>query len=182
MRMEGMVRAQRYDPAGQGKQFLGAIIESEDGREWIISYSELSPYHPFADRRVVVAAEPDQPGGPQQLSGGRLAGHLVVSNLRLLEITADVELVEVGPGRQLFGRFETARNDIGPSTAAFVAENGDKFLVANDPAGAAVGRRDEVLAYPVRRSPSIPGPPGDYLWILCPHSAADLHEWRKRHS
>ena len=54
MGLEGVVRAFRYSPEAPGKQFLGAILECDDGREWVISYDEQSPFHAFAGRRVRV--------------------------------------------------------------------------------------------------------------------------------
>ena len=62
LRFEGIVRACRYIPGGQGKQFLGAIIECGAGKEWVIDYDEQSPFHAFADRQVVVSGEPYEPG------------------------------------------------------------------------------------------------------------------------
>ena len=98
--------------------------------------------------------------------------------MRLAEVTPDAELVEVGRGHHLCGRFERGTSDTGQSMLSFVTEKGDTFLVANDPAGATIGRSVKVWAYAVQPSPSIPRLPGRYLWIICPCSAADLWEWR----
>lgn len=175
LRLEGIVRASRYDPELQGKQFLGAIIECSDGQEWVIDYDEQSPFHAFAERRVLVSGEPYKPEG-QMILGQ----HLRVSTMRLVEVTPDAELVEVGARRHLSGRFERGTSDGAESTLSFITDEGDSFLLANYPAGATVGRGVEVWAYPVQPSPSIPRPPGQYLWIICPYSAADLREWRGR--
>jgi hypothetical protein len=78
--LKGIVRAHSYDPGGQGKQFLGAAIETSDGKAWVIDYDERSPFHPFDGREVVVSGEPYQPGG-QHLVGwtdGRELGHFRV--------------------------------------------------------------------------------------------------------
>jgi len=53
IRLEGIVRASRYDSSAQGKQFLGAAVECGDGTVWVIDYSEQSPFHAFAGRQVV---------------------------------------------------------------------------------------------------------------------------------
>ncbi len=180
-RLEGIVRASRYQPALEGKQFLGTIIECADGSEWVIDYDEQSPFHTFADRRVVVSGRPYTPEG-QRIGGERIAGHFRVSTVRLVEVTPDAEFVEVGPAGPLSGRFERSTSDTGKTTLSFVSANGDTFLVANDPAGAVYGRSVDVLAYPVVPSPSGPNPHAQYLWIICPCSPADLWKWRKQRS
>ncbi len=179
VRLEGIVRASRYDPGSQGKQFLGAIIECADGKEWVIDYDEQSPFHAFTGRHVVVSGRPYIPEG-QCIGGGQIVGHFRVSTLRLVEVTPDAELVEVGPGLRLGGRLERVTSDTGESMFSFVTEKGDVFLVANDPAGATVGRNVDVWAYLVKPSPSIRRPSRQYLWIICSCSASDLWEWRGR--
>jgi hypothetical protein len=181
VRFEGIVRASCYLPALQGKQFLGAIIECADGREWVIDYDEQSPFHAFADRHVVVSGRPYTPEG-QRIGGDQIVGHFRVSTMRLVEVTPEAEFVEVGPAHHLSGRFERGTSDTGEATLSFVSANGDTFLVTNDPAGAAIGRSGDVLAYAVEPSPSSPSPPAQYLWIICPCSPADLWEWRERRS
>jgi len=178
LRLEGIVLASRY-VRNKGKQFLGAIIKCTDGTKWVIDYDEQSPFHAFADCQVVASGEPYEPAG-QYLIGKGL-GHFRVSTMRLVEVRPDAELVEVAAGRHLFGRFERSTSD---AMLTFVTEKGESFLVANDPAGATVGRSVKVWAYPVQSSPSIPGPQHRQgLWIICPmNSYADLWEWRERHS
>jgi hypothetical protein len=100
--------------------------------------------------------------------------------MRLVEAAPDAELIEVGAGQQLTGRFELRTSHTGESTLSFVTEKGDRFLVANDPVGATVGQSVEVQAYPVQPSPSIPKCPGQYVWITCRCSTADIWEWRDR--
>jgi hypothetical protein len=114
--------------------------------------------------------------------GGKTLGHFRVSTMRLVEVTPDAELVEVGEGQHFRGRFERGMSETRGPTLSFVTEEGNAFLVANDPAGATVGPSVEVWAYPVQPSPSIPRHPAQYLWIISPCSAADLWGWRKRHS
>ena len=178
-RLEGIVRASRYDPGGRGKQFLGAAVECSDGKVWVIDYDEQSPFHALADCHVVVSGRPYTPEG-QRIGGDQIVGHLRVSTMRLVEVTPDGELVDVGPRHRLSGRLERVTSDTGELTFSFVTEKGDVFLVANDPAGATIGQNVEVWAYPVKPSPSIRRSPGQYLWITCPYSAADLWEWRRR--
>jgi hypothetical protein len=141
--LEGIVHASRYDPSAQGKQFLGAAIECSDGKVWVIDYSEQSPFHVFAGRQVVVSGEPYKPEGQgQHLIGWRgvkKLGHFRVSTMRLVQVTPDAKLVEVGGGQHLCGRFERGTSETGESMVSFVTEEGDAFLVANDPAGATVG-------------------------------------------
>src|SRR5450432_1341217 len=168
LRIEGVVRASSYARDAPGKQFLGAIIEGSDGNDWVIDYDEQSPFHAFADRQVLVSGEPYEPNG-QKLIGrwGKLGiGHLQVATMRLVEVTPDAQLVEVGARHKLSGRFERGTSDTRESSLSLVTEKGDTFLVSNDPAGAAIGRSVEVWAYPVQPSPSIPRPPGQYLWII----------------
>lgn len=92
LRVEGVVRASRRNPNGQGKQFLGAAIECNDGTVWVISYEENSPFHAFADKHVVVSGEPYKPTG-QHLTGwhgGQTLGHLLVSSIQLAEGDAPI--------------------------------------------------------------------------------------------
>ncbi len=191
IRLEGIIRAERYDPSAEGKQFLGAILKGSDGMEWVIDYEEQSPFHALAGHRVVISGEPYKPAGQQQhliRSGrGEKLGHFRVSRMQLVEVAVHADLEEVGPGQHLRGRFEHSTSHLGSddardSTLSFVTEEGDAFLVANDPAGMIIGPSVEVLAYAVRPSPSIPGPQEQHLWIICPYSAADLWKWRERHS
>jgi hypothetical protein len=183
--LEGVVHASRYDPNAPGKQFLGAAIVCNDARVWVIDYEEQSPFHVFAGRQVVVSGEPYRPGGQGQYlirwKGSEL-GHFRVSRMRPVEVTGDVEFVEVGAGFDLSGRFDRATGDAGESTLVFISDSGDTFVVANDPAGARVGPNVKVWAHPVQPSPSIQKSPGRYLWIICPYSAADLWAWRDRRS
>lgn len=178
LRLEGIVRSSRYVPGAQGKQFLGVTIVCTDGKEWVIDYDEQSPFHAFADRKVVVFGQPYDPGQGQQLGGVDL-GHLRVSTMRLAEVTLDAELVEIGPRQELRGQFRHVTSGIGESTLSFVTEKGDVFWVANNPAGVTVGSSVEVWAYRVQPSPSISRPPGRYLWVICACSAADLWKWRE---
>jgi hypothetical protein len=175
--VEGVVRASRYRPGDYGKQFLGAHVECADRRRWVIDYDEQSPFHGFADLRVVISGEPYVPKG-QRIIGD----HLRVSSMRLVEVAANAELIEVGPGHHLSGRFNRRKGDAGESMLGFVARSGDAFLVFNDPAGATVGRDVEVEAYCVKLSPAVRKPSGQYLWVICPYSMADLWEWRERRS
>ena len=184
VRLEGTVRASRFDPSAHGKQFLGAALECSDGKVWVLDYNEQSPFHAFAGCRVVVSGEPYTPEG-QQLIGwraGKKLGHFRVLTMRLLEAARDAEFVEIGAAQHLRGRFEPVPTATADSTLSFVTEDGTAFLVANDPAGATVGTSVAVCAYSLQRSPSTPKPPERYLWIIGPCSAADVWEWRRRHS
>lgn len=129
LRCEGTVHAVPYNPRAEGKQFLGAAIECTDGKVWVIDYSEESPFHAFANRHVVVFGEPYEPEGQQLVGweGGKKLGHLRVSTLRLIEVTPDAELVEVGRGQRLCGRFERGTSDTGESRLAFVTEKATRF-------------------------------------------------------
>jgi hypothetical protein len=177
LRFEGIVRASGYDASGQGKQFLGATIECSDGKERVIDYDEQSPFHAFADRQVVVFGEAYKPDGQCICSTG---GHFRVSAMRLVDVTPDAAILEVGAGQPFSGRFKRGTSNGGEPTLSFVTEKGDTFQVANDPAGVTAGRNMQVWAYPVELSPSSPRPSGQYLWIICPYSTADLWAWRER--
>jgi hypothetical protein len=181
-RLEGIVHAERYDPEGQGKQFLGAAISCADGTVWVIDYGEQSPYHAFAGRRVVASGESYRPQGQCLIMwrGAGQLGHFRVSTMHLAEPTPDAWLLEVRAGYRLSGRLEHGAGDGGESALSFVAQSGDHFCVVNDPAGAAVGRGVEVVAYPVLPCMPAPRPRERYLWVICPYSTADLWEWRRR--
>ena len=70
VRFEGRVHASSYVRGTQGKQFLGATIESSDGRKWVIDYDEQSPFHAFADCQVLVSGEPYEREGQKLVPGG----------------------------------------------------------------------------------------------------------------
>ena len=181
--LKGIVHASRFKPGAQGKQFLGVAIECSDGKMWVIDYDEQSPFRAFDRRQVVVHGEPYEPDGAHLIgwAGGKTVGHFRVTTMWLVELTPDAELVEVGEGRLLSGRFQRGVNETGDSTLSFVTEEGIAYFVANDPAGATLGHAVEVWAYPVQPSRSIPGSPERYLWIISPCSSDDLWEWRRRH-
>ena len=186
LQLDGIVLASAYDHAATGKQFLGAVVECSDGTRWVVAYSEQSPYHVFAGRRVLVSGEAYLPSGQQiiQMDGKRTNDgtlrHMRVITMRLVDETPDDRFVEVGAEQQMAGRFEPRSSDIGESLLNFVTENGVSFQVANNPAGATIGRRVEVSAYPISSSVLTRRSTEQCLWIICPHSAADLWKWRSR--
>jgi hypothetical protein len=185
-KLEGVVRAHRYDPTAKGKQFLGAAVEGEDGTIWVIDYEEQSPFHAFDGHHVVAYGEPYDPGPESQhlveWGEGKDPRHFRVATMRHAGAMVAAELVEIGPGHRISGHLGREVTDPRESTLSFVSEKGDSFLVANDPAGAILGRNVEVWAYPVQMSPTAKRLLGQYLWIICPYSAAELWEWRKRRS
>jgi hypothetical protein len=87
IRLEGIVRASRYDPSASGKQFLGAAIECNDGTVWVIDYDEQSQFHALSGRHVVVFGEPYKPKGQHLIGweGGKQLGHFRVSTIRVME-------------------------------------------------------------------------------------------------
>jgi hypothetical protein len=179
--LDGIVRARSFVEGESGKPFLGAMIECDDGTRWVIDYNEQTPFHLFANRRVLAIGQPYRPDPRAQIiirtADGGTIKHFKVARLRVAEPTGDLQFAEVGPEQRLSGQLTQTTSE---SMLCFTTENGDKFLVANDPAGAAPGRSVNVVAYPVL--PSSQGTAAKHLWIICPHSAADLWEWRRRHS
>src|SRR5436190_1029961 len=179
LRFEGIVRGHRG-----GKQSLPGptTIECNYGKRWVIDYDEQSPFRAFADRHALVTGEPYTPSGQHMISTdrNRPLGHLNVSTMRLIGMAEDAELVEVGPGQHLTGRFKRGTSG-GESTLSFLTEN-DTFRVANDPAGATCDDRVRVLARPVQLGPSVPRDPARCLWVICPCSMADLLAWKERRS
>jgi hypothetical protein len=73
--------------------------------------------------------------------------------MRLVEVTPDAQLVEVGEEQHLSGRFKGGTSVTGQSILSFVTEKGTTFLVANQPVGLTTGRDVRVLAYPSSRFP-----------------------------
>jgi hypothetical protein len=182
-RLEGVVHARHYYAGDDGKQFLGAAIECDDGAVWIVDYEEQSPFHNFVGRHVIAHGEPYRPNAMSQVlvgwSGVKVFGHFCVSTMRVSEVTTDVEFVEVGPGHHLRGQFEPATSAGADSKLSFVTDDRKAFLVANDPAGLRCGIDVAVWAYPIQAPTARHGLAGPYLWVICPHSAADLWEWRR---
>jgi hypothetical protein len=148
----------------------------------VISYGEQSPFHAFGDRKVVVSGKPYEPTGSHIIGTcrGKKPGHFRVSTMRLVEVTPDAQLVEVGEEQHLSGRFKGGTSVTGQSILSFVTEKGTTFLVANQPVGLTTGRDVRVLAYPVQPVPLTTKSLEQYLWIICPCSAQDLWEWRGR--
>jgi hypothetical protein len=175
LRLEGIVHARGSFCPPEGP--VVTEINCRDGAVWVIDYDEQSPYHAFAGRRVVTPGFPCEP--PMQHVIG-VRGHFAVSTMRLVEVTPDAWLTEVGAGYPLCGRF--AHHCEESAALAFVTETGETFLVANNPAGATVGGTVQVLAYPVQLSPCISRSPQPFLWVICPWSYADLEELRGRPS
>jgi hypothetical protein len=173
LRFEGIVRAR------QGFASYTAI-ECTDGTEWVIDYCGWEPYHVFADHRVLVTGQPGHCRAPGLC---RRLGEFRVLTMRLVEVTPDAELIEIGSPQQLSGRFERSTSDSAESTLFFVTEKDDTFLVANDPPGTSVGCYLDVRAYPVQPSPSISRPAEKYLWIYLPTFAdRDFFENKRRNT
>jgi hypothetical protein len=40
LQLEGIVHASGYVHVGHGKQFLGAIVQCDDGKRWVVDYDE----------------------------------------------------------------------------------------------------------------------------------------------
>jgi hypothetical protein len=181
--IQGVVRARSYTFGVDGKQFLGAVIEPPDGAAWIIDYGEQSPFHALADHKVMASGEPYEPTGQRLMAwrGRYDIGHFRVSTMRPVEVTPDVQVLEIRAEQELSGRFERDRA-IPESPLAFVTDDGRTFSVFNDPAGVVFGKCVEVSAYPVQPGPAARRSAREYLWIVCPYSMADLWEWRKRRS
>jgi hypothetical protein len=174
-RLEGTVNAAGHITADCGP--LVTTLMCPDGARWVIDYDEQSPYHAFAGRQVVVSGVPCEPP-PQHVLF--VTGHFRVSRMRLVEVTPDAWLTEVGAGYHLSGRFEHGPGDSREPPLSFVTEKGDTFLVANNPAGATVGCTVQALAYPVQPSPCASRSPQQFLWVICPWSYAELWELRGR--
>jgi hypothetical protein len=175
LRLEGIVHAPGSFSTHGGP--IVASLQSPDGAKWVIDYDEQSPYHAFAGRRVVVSAVPCEP--PMQHVLG-VRGHLTVSTMRLVDMTPDAWLIEVGKPQHVSGRFDRGTSDASEGALSFVTEQGDTFLVANTPAGAIAGCAVKALVYPVQPSPSLSETSHPWLWVICPWSYADLWELRDR--
>jgi hypothetical protein len=181
VQLEGTMRSYWHSPRDQGKPFLGSVIECDDGKEWVVDYCEKSLFRAFANRRVVVYGKPFKPEAGQHLIESQNLRHLQVSTLRLAEVAANAEELGVGNADCLRGRFDRAVSHTGETILSFVIQNGDRFVVANHPAGATIGGIVEVWAYlHVQPLPSTAVPPYEYLWIICPCSEAVTWDFRRR--
>lgn len=176
VRLVGIVRAERYDPAADGKPFLGAAVECSDGKVWVVDYSEQSPFRLFAGQQVVVSGEPCQPEGQHLIEWGgtQRPGHFRVSILRLVEMSPGIPFAEIGRGRALSGRFQRDAGNTETSPLTFVGNDGEVFLVANDPANVNLGCSVNVWAYQVQPYPATPGRSRRHLWVIAPCSIPDL--------
>jgi hypothetical protein len=115
---------------------LGAELESSDARWEIADSYEGSPYQAFAERRVVVSGVPYKSKSMQRhlwRVGEKPIRHFRVSTMRLIEVTPDAEIMEVGTGQQLTGRFELDTSDTGKSKLSFVTEQGVAFVATTQP-------------------------------------------------
>jgi hypothetical protein len=106
--LNGVIRAQEYVPSEDGKQFLGAIVDCTDGTQWVVDYEEQSPFHLFANRRVVASGKPYIPNRRVQhlsAAGNRSIGHIDVLGMCLAEPVRDLPFAEMGPRQRLHGQF-----------------------------------------------------------------------------
>jgi len=158
LRLEGIVRSRRYPEV---------ILECSDGWEWVISYSDQSPYRAFNDHRVVVSGKPYKPSAflPYRIKDGQPVPHLRILMMQLVEPSPDAKFVEVKGWQKMSGRFERITTDSGESTLSFGSETGETYLVANDPTCAKTGSDVEVLTYAVELPPSTAKGSEQYLWI-----------------
>lgn len=168
VRLEGTLHAPGHITARCGP--LVTKINCSDGAEWVIDYAEQSPYHAFAGRRVVATGCPCEP--PLQHVIG-VTGHFAISLMQLAEVATDAWLTEIGQGYVLTGRFDKVMSGAGESLLSFATETGDTFLVANNPAGVAIGCTVQALCYPVRLSQGM-AKTQPCLWVICPWSYAEL--------
>jgi hypothetical protein len=175
IRLEGIVHAPGSFSAEAGPRV--ASIESPDGAEWVIDYDEQSPYHAFVGRQVVALGFSCEPPAQHVIM---VSGHVAVSTMRLVEMTPDAWITEVGGARSLSGRFEGDTSDARESPLTFVTQQGETFLVANNPAGATADCSIDARVYPVQPSPSVSDSHQQWLWVICPWSYADLWELRRR--
>jgi hypothetical protein len=178
LRLEGIVHSFR----GRSGMFPGVRIEGSDGTEWLVDHSSL--FHAFADRQVVVtgsAFNPDRRSGSYIIETPKLR-HLRVSTMRLVEQSPASDLVAVGNGSCLTGRFARGACETGEVVLSFVIEKGESFIVANgDPTGATVGPLVDVWAYCNGFTPpSLDIAPYRFLWIICPCSEPVTWDFRRR--
>jgi hypothetical protein len=168
--LEGVIDSPARESAGGGKDFLGAILECEH-EHWVLTYQENSPFRPFHGRKVALSGKPFTPKG-QHLIGSRSRPlhHLELSSMRLTAITPDVQLLEVGRHEQLRGRFKRVRcRPVFWRTALwFVTQQGQEFLVANNPERAKLGDVEvSASAYHVQLARNKDASSTHYIWITC---------------
>jgi hypothetical protein len=132
-----------------GKQFLGAIIECADGKAWIVDYNESSPYHAFADCRVIVEGRLGSlEGGSQRLirwkgrSVGIDLGHLIVSTMRLVgEASREHQVLEIGPRLTLSGHLDLGTGAANEAKPPFITTAGATFKIFNKSEALIAGER-----------------------------------------
>src|SRR4051794_37422048 len=162
--LEGVIAAPGPEP---GEKPFGAILECER-EEWVLSYEENSPFRPFHRRKVGLSGKPYTPKGQHLIDpGSRLPlNHLELASMRLLLITPDAQILEVGRREIFRGRFKRSRaGRFSWKTALwFVTQHGKEFLVANNPEHADLSGDIDVAAYPVKPvRPNIASV--QHLWI-----------------
>jgi hypothetical protein len=173
-RLEGIVGARGSFAPRSGP--VTTEIKCSDGALWVIDYDEQSPYQAFVGRRVIVSGFRAQPPMERRIG---VTGHFAVTTMQLAESAPDAWLTEVGPPQALTGRFQREVGCTGEEYSwAFLTENDKLFQVANKPAGATIGGTVSALAYSVNLSHSAGESSGQFLWVICPWSYAQLGELR----
>lgn len=151
-------------------------IQCGDEAVWVIDYDEQSPYHAFIGRRVVASGFPCHPPSQHRI---HVTGHFAVSRMQLAEPAPDAWLTEVGAAQELSGRFEhRIEGETAESEFSFMTEHGEAFPVINNPAGMAVDKFVNTLAYPVQPSPILSRRLRQPHWVICPFSYAQLQKLR----
>jgi hypothetical protein len=185
--IKGVLRAEGYSSQNEGKQFLGAAIEGADGTVWIVSYSELSPFHALDGHDVIASGElfEPKPWAQRLIAWKNTIGdsvqpqHFNVRTMRAAQPTPEMYITEIRASQEISGRLE--RDPAKPEwRLSFVADDGMSFVVVNDPPGIVLGRKIKVLAYPVELAQPFHGVGRECVWIECSCSSDDIWKWRER--
>ncbi len=149
-----------------GKRFQGVWLVREDGERWVVDYRARDHWKPFEGATVEAVGRTWSPQG-QAIS----ATHFRVHSLRV-KPDAGTAWVYLGPEQKLSGRFEIRLGQAGSklsgeSWPVFIATGGGSYQLANEVTlKDKPGKRVEVTARPVERSPFTAHMPGPTLWIL----------------
>lgn len=157
-----------------------ALFVSEEGIEYVISYSSRSPFFSLHGRRVSLCAKPYIPDSRRPHMAGP---HVRVKNLRVMDPGEGLALVEIGEIAVFSGVF--GRKNVANRTKVFhfTEATGTDYLVANPHHWT---RQDfatkvpvSVHGYPVKftavdgtLSEQAQHPSAPFLWLECHTSLA----------
>lgn len=154
IRIKGIFRSYWLDGSGQGRIFLRATLDCNNGLRWAIDCSEDSPFHALDGLDVIVSGQPCE---TQDLFvAGKVPDRFHASSMQIADVLADTQLVELDAKQELTGHFEHTPGQPPEHPLTFVARDGQTYRVVNDEDQEVFENAiANIIAYPLRSSPPV---------------------------